>query len=434
MRDKLEQKFKLKEFDTNIKKEFISGFAIFITMAYVLATVPNLMGEAGYNRSSTFTAMVLLIILTTTAMALFTNRPFALAPGLGSVSIVSGMVANEGIPIDVASGIIVLSGILFVLVTYFGLRESVVRVIPKSLKYAISASIGLFISLIGVRTSKLIVADPSTNRLVFGLLDSPGVILTIIGFFIILILKARGVSGYLILSIIITTIIGIPMKLTTMPTHIMALPHSISFNFMNVDIINAFDFKYLPFLIALFIPDFFSTFGTVLGVGAKAGYLDEEGNLPRIDDCFKVDSIATVIGGLFCIPCMTTYLESSVGIETGGRTGLTTISTSIFFLLALFFSPIALMIPKYATAPALIFIGISMLTAMKDIDYSDFTEYIPAFLCITFTIYGNNIANGICIGLPTYLLLKVVAGKIRELNPIIYVLCFISVLYFVNIV
>lgn len=430
----MKDKFRLNDYNTNIRKEFISGFAIFITMAYVLATVPNLMGEAGYNRSSTFTSMVMLIIITTVAMAFYTNRPFALAPGLGSVSIVSGMVANEGIPIDVASGIIILSGILFVLVTFLGLRENVVKAIPKSLKYSVSVSIGLFIALIGVRTSKLIVVDVSTNRFVFGILNSSGVILTVIGFLIILILKGRSVSGYLIISIIITTIIGIPMKITIIPSKLMAFPSSIGNNFMNVDIIKAFDFKYLPFLIALFIPDFFSTFGTVLGVGAKAGYLDEDGNLPRIDDCFKVDSIATVIGGLFCIPCMTTYLESSVGIESGGRTGLTTISTSIFFLLALFFSPVALMIPKYATAPVLIYIGISMITAMKDIDYTDFTEYFPAFLCITFTIYGNNIANGICIGIPTYLLLKIVTGNIKGLNPIIYALSIISILYFVNIV
>lgn len=434
MKNKIEKRFKLNEFNTNIRTEVIAGFTTFTTMAYVFATVPNLLGGAGYNRAAAFTAMVVLMVLSTLAMALFTNRPFALAPGLSSVSIVTGMVINEGIPIDIASGIIVLSGTLFVLVTFFGLRETVVRMIPKSLKFAISAAIGLFIAFIGVKSTGLIVACESSNSLVFGDLSSPGVLLTVIGFFLILILTGKKVPGALIISIVITTIIGIPLGITTIPHHFVSVPNGTGECFLNVDILGALKMKYLPFLIALFIPDFFSTFGTVIGVGAKAGYLDEEGNLPGINKCFRVDSIATAVGGLFCIPCVTTYLESSVGIESGGRTGLTTVVTSIFFFLALFFSPLALMIPTYATAPVLIFIGVSMLTAMKDIDYSDFTEYVPAFLCITFTIFASNIANGICLSIPTYVLLKIVSGKAKELTPTLYVLSGICILYFVNII
>lgn len=434
MSEFLEKKFKLSEFNTNVKKELFAGFATFITMAYVLATIPNIMASAGFNKSHVLTSMIFLIILTSVAMALYTNRPFALAPGLGSVSIVSGMIASEGIPINIAAGIIILSGILFILVTYLGLREAVVRVIPKSLKYAISAGIGLYIAQIGVRTTKLIVASEAKNRLLFGDLTSPAVILTLIGFVIILILKAKEVPGYLIISIIITTIIGLPMGLTKLPSSIISLPTGFGDNFLNVDIVGAFNFKYFPFLIALFIPDFFSTFGTVLGVSAKAGYLDEDGNLPGIDDCFKVDAISTAVGGLFCMPCLTTYLESSVGIESGGRTGLTVISTSFFFLLAIFFAPLALMIPKAATAPALIFIGISMLSAMKNIDYSDFSEYMPAFICIVFTLFASNIANGICMAIPAYMILKIVAGKFKEITPAMYVMTAVSILYLINIV
>ena len=199
---------------------------------------------------------------------------------------------------------------------------------------------------------------------------------------------------------------------------------------MRVCVERKINFAYIPFLIALFIPDFFSTFGTVLGVGAKAGYIDENGDLPGIDKCFKVDAVSTFIGGLFGIPCMTTYLESSVGVEEGGRTGLTVISTSFFFLLALFFAPIALMIPSAATAPALIYIGITMLSSMKNIEYDNLTESLPAFICIGFTIFANNIANGICIAIPLYAIMKLVSGKHKELSKTMYVVVIICCLYF----
>ncbi|MDD3279212.1 MAG: NCS2 family permease [Lachnospiraceae bacterium] len=434
MKSWLEKQFKLSQNGTNVKTELLAGLATFVTMAYVLATVPNIMGEAGFSKGGVLTAMILLIIVTTVAMALFTNRPFALAPGLGSVSVVAGMVANEGIPMDIAAGIIFLSGVLFILVSYLGLREAVVRVIPKSLKFAVSAGIGLFIALIGAKGSGLIVANEAKKALGFGDLTSPTVLLAVIGLVIILILKTKKVPGYIILSILITTLIGIPLGVTKLPTQIFSVPSGLGDTFLKIDILGALKVAYIPFLIALFIPDFFSTFGTVLGVGAKAGYLDKDGNLPGIDKCFKVDAIATALGGLFCIPCMTTYLESSVGVESGGRTGLTTISTAILFGFMLLLSPIALMIPGAATAPALIYIGVGMLGAMKNIDYSDETEYFPAFVCVVFTIFANNIANGICAALPIYLIMKLVAGKRKELSPALYVLVAVCIFYFYSII
>ena len=203
---------------------------------------------------------------------------------------------------------------------------------------------------------------------------------------------------------------------------------------MRIDFLRALDFAYIPFLIALFVPDFFSTFGTVLGVGAKAGYLDKDGNLPGIDKCFQVDAVATSFGALFGMPSMTTYLESSAGVEAGGKTGLSVIFTSICFVFALFLAPIALIIPSAATAPVLIFIGVHMLSGMKQIDYSDITEYFPAFLCVTFTIFANNIANGICVALPVYVLLKYTSGRRRELSPVMYILVAVCVLYFWTLV
>ena len=324
MKKWLEKQFQLSSYGTNVKTELLAGLTTFVTMAYVLATVPSLLGNAGLDRNVMFTAMILLIILTTCAMAFYTNRPFALAPGL--------------------------------------------------------------------------------------------------------------VPGGMILAILITTVIGIPFGVTELPSSPFSLPAGIGSQFMNIDFIGALDFAYIPFLIALFIPDFFSTFGTVLGVGAKAGYLDEDGNLPGIDKCFKVDAIATSFGALFGMPSMTTYLESSAGVEAGGKTGLTVIFTSIFFALSLFLSPLALIIPSAATGPILIFIGIKMLSSMSKIHYEDLTEAVPAFICIAFTIFANNIANGICAAIPAYFIMKIAAGKVKELSPVMYIMVAVCLLYFYTLI
>lgn len=434
MKKWLEKQFQLSSYGTNVKTELLAGLTTFVTMAYVLATVPSLLGNAGLDRNVMFTAMILLIILTTCAMAFYTNRPFALAPGLGSVGIVASMISNEGISAPVAAGVIFWSGVLFILISFLGLREAVVRTIPVSLKQAVSAGIGLFIALLGAKNCGLIVADADKNNLAFGDLASPSVIVAVIGFIILLVIRTRNVPGGMILAILITTMIGIPFGVTELPSSPFSLPAGIGSQFMNIDFIGALDFAYIPFLIALFIPDFFSTFGTVLGVGAKAGYLDEDGNLPGIDKCFKVDAIATSFGALFGMPSMTTYLESSAGVEAGGKTGLTVIFTSIFFALSLFLSPLALIIPSAATGPILIFIGINMLSSMSKIHYEDLTEAVPAFICIAFTIFANNIANGICAAIPAYFIMKIAAGKVKELSPVMYIMVAVCLLYFYTLI
>lgn len=434
MKHFLEKRFRLSEYQTDIKTECLAGLTTFVTMAYVLATVPNILAGAGMDKHVTLTCMVMLIILTSCAMALYTNRPFALAPGLGSVGIVASMVANEGIPAPVASGVIFWSGILFIIISFLGLREAVVRVIPVSLKHAVTAGIGLFIALLGAKGCGLIVANAAKNTLAFGDLTAAPVIVCAIGFAILLLMKVRNVPGGMILTILLTTLIGIPFGVTKLPEHIFSMPANIGPAFLNIDLTGSLNFAYIPFLIALFVPDFFSTFGTVLGVGAKAGYLDKDGNLPGIDRCFQVDAIATSVGALFGIPTMTTYLESSAGVEAGGKTGLTVVFTSLFFAVALFFAPLALIIPSAATAPVLIYIGVNMLSGMRNIDYSDITEYIPAFICVTFTIFANNIANGICTALPIYLIMKLAAGKGRKISPVMYVLVAVCLLYFYTLI
>ena len=430
----LEKQFHLKEYQTSVRTEIIAGLTTFIAMAYVLATVPNMLGNAGLDKGAVLTLMILLIIGTSLAMAFVTNRPFALAPGLGSVSIVAGMMANDGVSPEHAAGVIFWSGIIFCVISFLGMREAVVKVIPKSLKAAVTAGVGLFIALLGAKQCGLVVANEAKSALGFGDLTSPTVILALIGFVLIMIAKVRKIPGGMILAILITTLIGIPMGITTVPESIVSLPLSPAPQLFRIDFLGSLKFAYIPFLIALFIPDFFSTFGTVLGVGGMAGYLDENGDLPGIDKCFRVDAVATVAGGLFGIPSMTTYFESSAGVEAGGRTGLTVVGTCIGFALALFLAPLALMIPSAATAPALISIGVGMLNSMRQVNYSDYTEAFPAFLCIAFTLFGNNIANGICVAIPVYLLLKLISGKGKEINAVLIIVTAVCGLYFYTLV
>lgn len=433
MKQWLEKQFKLSQLKTNVKTEILAGITTFVTMAYVLGTIPNMMGKAGMDRAVILSSMILLIIVTTIIMALITNFPFALAPGLGSVGIVVGMMTNDNISPAITAGVIFWSGIIFVLISYIGLRDAVVKAIPPSLKHAVSAGIGLFIALLGCKNAALIIAVEGKNNLAWGDLKSPSVLLALIGFVLILLTKQMKVPGYMIISILAATIIGIPLGLTTLPDSIIGIPGNPFGAFMQIDLLGALNFTIIPFLIALFVPDFFSTFGTAIGVGGKAGYLDKDGNLPGIDKVFKVDALSTVLGSGFGMPCMTTYLESSAGVEAGGKTGLTAVTTAVCFGFMLLFTPIALMIPSAATAPALIIIGVSMLSSLKNINYEDFTECFPAFICIAFTIFANNIANGICVGIPVYVLLKLAAGRIREIPKVMYILLAVCLLYFTTI-
>ena len=430
--DFIEKQFQLKKHGTDIKTEFLAGLTTFATMAYVLAAVPAMMSSAEvFDNASVLTMVILLCAITSIVMGIVTNRPFVLGPGLGSVGVYAvTMIGIEKISPDVASGVIFWEGIIFVLISFIGLRDLIVKIIPQSIKISISAGIGLFIALLGFKNAGIIVANAKKNVLMFGDLTSSTAILAVIGFIILLILEIRKIKGGVILAIIITTIIGIPMGITKIPESFFRMPGSPANMILNIDVMGALDPKFIPFLFALFIPDFFSTFGTVIGVGAKAGLLDKDGNLPEIEKCFYVDSLSTVFGSLFCIPCMTTYLESASGVEAGGKTGLTAVFTSIVFLLVFLITPLALMIPSAATAPALILIGVKMLSGMRNVNYEDQTEAIPAFLSVALTIFTFNVANGIAAAIIVYVILKVTSGRKREIPKAMYPFALLLCYYF----
>lgn len=426
-----EHRFHLRELHTDIGTEVIAGLTIFATMGYVLAVVPRMMAEAGLPQGAVLTALVLMIFLTTVAMGLYTNRPFVLAPGMGSVAIFSiTLVQLQHVSIGIASAIVFLSGILFILVTLLGVREAIVLVIPRGIKISISAGVGMFLAVIGMRNAKLLAANSQKVALSFGDLTQPAVVLAAMTFVILLVLETRKVRGAALISIVAGTVLGIPLGLTHLPQSIFSVPDGIGPVFMQFDLFGALDVKYLPYLFVFFLPDFFSSFGTAIGIGGKAGFLDENGDLPHIDKVFQVDSIAATIGSFFTIPVLITYLESGAGVEAGGRTGLTGITTACAFLLILAVTPIALMIPAAATAPILIYVGVSMMSGMRNLDYNDICEYFPAFLCIAFTAFTFNIANGISAAFIAYIIMKVAAGRMMELNKGHYLLALLLAYYF----
>ena len=426
-----EHRFHLRELHTDIGTEVIAGLTIFATMGYVLAVVPRMMAEAGLPQGAVLTALVLMIFLTTVAMGLYTNRPFVLAPGMGSVAIFSiTLVQLQHVSIGIASAIVFLSGVLFILVTLLGVREAIILVIPRGIKISISAGVGMFLAVIGMRNAKLLAANSQKVALSFGELTQPAVVLAVMTFVILLVLETRKVRGAALISIVAGTVLGIPLGLTHLPQSIFSVPDGIGPVFMQFDLFGALDVKYLPYLFVFFLPDFFSSFGTAIGIGGKAGFLDENGDLPHIDKVFQIDSIAATIGSFFTIPVLITYLESGAGVEAGGRTGLTGITTACAFLLILAVTPIALMIPAAATAPILIYVGVSMMSGMRNLDYNDICEYFPAFLCIAFTAFTFNIANGISVAFIAYVIMKVAAGRMMELNKGHYLLALLLAYYF----
>lgn len=333
---KLETRFKLKENGTNIRTEILAGLTTFATMSYVLAAIPTMLAQAGLVKGAVLTALIFAIVICSVAMALYTNRPFCLAPGMSSVAIISG-ISMMGMSVDTAFGLIFIEGLIFVIISFAGIRTIIAEAIPASVKIALSGGIGLFIALIGLKSGGIIVAS-AKNTLIFGDLSTAKAMVYGAGFLAALILEARHIKGSMILSIIIATLVGIPLGVTHLPSEFINIPMGISDVTFKIDILGALRPEYLPWLLTFFVPDFFGTMGIILGVANQAGWLDENGNMPGIEDCFKVDSLSTLGGSFFCMPVMTTYLESASGVADGGRTGLTAITTSVLFALTLLFT------------------------------------------------------------------------------------------------
>lgn len=428
----MENFFRLKEHKTDVRTEVIAGITTFMTMAYILAVNPGILSDAGMDYGGVFTATALSAAIATFIMAVYAKYPFALAPGMGlnaffAYTVVLG---DMGKTWQFALTAVLIEGIIFMLLSVVKAREKIFDSIPLSLKNAVSVGIGLFIAFIGLSGAGIIQAGSGT-LLGLGDLTSPSALLAIIGILITGFLFAKNVRGALLIGIILTTIIGIPMGVTLLPEgfRIISIPPSLSkVAFKFVPISEIFSFDMLVAVFTFLFVDIFDTVGTLAGVASKADMLDKDGKLPRVGKALMADAIGTVAGACLGTSTVTTYVESASGVAAGGRTGLTALTTTGMFILALFFAPLFTIIPSAATAPALVIVGLFMMSPIKNINLDDFTEAIPAFLTIAMMPFAYSIAEGIVAGMITYTVLKAITGRTKEVSATMWVLSLLFVL------
>lgn len=426
--------FKLDERKTSVKREILAGATGFLAAAYLLIVIPSLLASGGIDKGAATTGTIIVFVFGCLLMGLYGNLPFMVGPGIGGSVLVGVTLAGDNnISWQIGLGIACWSGVLFFLLTVFGLREVVTKAVPQSIKLGLTASIGIFVALLGFRNGDLVLANVRSNALKLGDFYSPEAIIALLGFLIAVALQARKVPGALLIAIIAGTIIGIPLGVTHLPTSFFELPHSISPVIGQADLWGAVHLAFLPYLFIFFASEFFSTMGTTLAVGAEAGLVDEKGNMENISRPFIVDSIAATLGPFVGIPAATALIESSAAAETGGKTGITAIAAGFFFLLTLLLTPLALMIPKAATAPALIIIGLTMFSGLRKIDFSEFTDMLPVLLMVLITLIANSFGTGIAAGLLFYVIIKLVAGKWREVPISLYVIALPLVYYFTTL-
>lgn len=427
----MEKYFKLKENKTDVKTEILAGITTFMTMVYILAVNPGMLSETGMDFGGVFTATALSAGVATLIMALYAKYPFALAPGMGlnaffTYSVCIGMKQSW----QFALTAVLVEGIIFILLSLLKVREAIFDLIPLSLKKAVSAGIGLFIALVGLKNAGIIVANEGTT-IGLGDLTANASIVALLGLIIIAILYARNVKGALLIGIIIATIIGIPLGVTTLPEgfKIFSLPPSlkdVAFKFVPFSEIMTNDFWII--VVTFLFVDIFDTVGTLAGVASKSGMLDKEGKLPRVSKALTADAVGTIFGACMGTSTVTTFVESSAGVAAGGRTGLTSVTTGIMFILALFIAPLFAIIPAAATAPVLVVVGVFMMSAVMEINWHDLTEAVPAFLTIAMMPFAYSIAEGIVFGIVSYTLIKTFTGKAKDVSALMWVLSVLFVL------
>ena len=454
----LDKLFHLKENHTDVKTEVMAGITTFMTMAYILAVNPNILSASGMDRGSVFTATALSAFIASCLMALLSNYPFVLAPGMGlnayfTYTVVLGM----GYSWQQALAAVFAEGIIFILLSLTNVREAIFNSIPMNLKHAVSVGIGLFIAFIGLQNAKIVVGNDSTLVSIFsfkssvaeGTFSSQGitVLLALIGILVTAILLAKDVKGSILWGILITWVLGIICQLTHLYVpnadlgYYSLLPDfssgisvpSMAPTFMKMDFSIVFSLDFVVIMFAFLFVDMFDTLGTLIGVASKADMLDKDGNLPNIKGALLSDAVGTTVGAMCGTSTVTTFVESASGVAEGGRTGLTSIVAGILFALSLLLSPIFLAIPSFATAPALIVVGYLMLTSVTKIDFSDMTEAIPCFIAIIAMPFMYSISEGISMGVISYVVINLITGKAKEkkISLLMYILTILFVLKYI---
>lgn len=430
----LERRFGLVRHGTSVRREAIAGATSFLAAAYLLVVIPGLLASGGIDRGAATTATIVVFVLGTLFMAFHANLPFLVGPGLGGSALVGIILAKvDHVPWQIGLGIAFWSGVLFLVLTLAGMRDVITRVVPRPIKLGLGASIGIFIALLGFRNAGLVMASVRTNSLGLADFTQPGAIVALIGLLCAIGMQLRKIPGAILWSILLATAIGVPFGVTKLPAAWLAWPHGIGPVLMQVHLVDALSAAFLPFLFIFFASEFFSTMGTTLAVGGEAGLLDAQGNMPNINRPFVVDSVAATLSPLIGVPAPTALIESAAGVETGGRTGLTAVFAAGLFLLMLLFTPIALMIPKQATAPALILIGLTMFSSLRHVDLANPGDSLSVLLMVLMTLISNSFGTGIAAGLLFYVAIKVVAGQARQVPLGLYLIAIPLVYYFVTL-
>ncbi len=445
----LEKWFKLKENNTNVRTEVVAGVTTFMTMAYILAVNPSILSESGMDVNAVLMATALAAFIGTLAMALLANYPFALAPGLGLNAYFAYTVCGSmEYSWQIALLAVFIEGLIFIVLSVTNVREAIFNAIPIQLKRGVSVGIGLFIAFIGFQNAGIVVNSDSTLVTVINFRNdfhTAGIsaLLAIIGIFIIVILHVKKVKGAILIGIFATWILGIICQLTGLYTvtpdagYYSLIPSFSSFSFSAIGLTFGQCFKadfsaikiadFIVIILAFLFVDVFDTLGTLIGCANKANMLDKEGKLPRIKQALLADAVATSAGAVLGTSTTTTFVESSAGVAEGGRTGLSSVVTGFLFLLAIFLAPIFTTIPGFATAPALVFVGFLMITAVIQIDFEDLTEAIPAYLCLLAMPLLYSISEGIAVGVISYVIINLVCGKAKKITPLMYILAVLFV-------
>ena len=431
----LQKTFGLNPAKHSVRTEIIAGITTFLTMAYILAVNPSIFSaleSQGMPTYAVFTATALAAIVGCLVMSIYAKKPFGLAPGMGlNAFFVYTVCLAMGHPWQMALTAIFLEGILFILLTVTNVRKLIVDAIPVTMKRAIGAGIGLYIAFIGLKSAGIIVNSEATS-VALGSFSEPAVILSIIGFLITSVLVILNVKGGMLLGIIATTLIGIPMGVTNF-NGVMSTPPSIAPIFCQFEWSQILSWDMVAIVFTFLFIDMFDTIGTVVGVSVKSGMVDKDGNVDGINKVLMADAVATVAGAVFGTSTTTTYIESASGVSEGGRTGLTSFTIAVCFAIALMFSPLFLAIPGAATGPVLFIVGVMMASPVRDIDWSDYSEAIPAFVTMLLMPLAYSISDGIMLGMITYTLLNALAGKLKKVSVMMWILAVLFILRYVLI-
>ena len=418
---------------TTIRTEILAGITTFLTMSYILAVNPAMFSELpGMPAGSVFTSTALAAIVGCFVMAIWGKLPFGLAPGMGlNAFFVYTVCMGMGYSWQFALTAVFIEGIIFIIMTATNIREAIANAIPLNLRYAIGCGIGLFIAFIGLKNGQVIVDNPST-LVSLGDVTSGSALLTIIGILITGLLYAKKVPGAMLLGILLTTFIGIPFGITKL-SGVVSLPDSIAPIFMQFEWHNVLSLDMLAIVFTFLFIDLFDTMGTLIGVSTRANMVDSQGRIPRLKQAFMADAIATTAGAMLGTSTTTTYVESAAGVSQGGRSGLTAFVVGCCFAVTLVFSPLFLAIPSEATAPVLFLVGLLMIEPIRNIDFSEYTESIPAFICIITMPLAYSISDGILLGMISYVVLNTISGKFKKITPTMYILALLFVLKYIFI-